>query len=212
MEPLGRSRLSGLPILPYNHEGFLGRSQIEGVRRVVGEEPPGSDAQHDGGEAFDDHDPAPAAHAGDAIHEADGVGEEATRRAGQGGADEQIGDAEGEFLLCVEERQVHGHAGKQTAFDEAEEQAAGDEGPVAVDQAGEGGDDAPRRGDEGDPTGGPELLEYQVAGKLRDWKLLISPCFDWRWAKMHTDIRHEQKAHGGLELVSYQPKVFFHSV
>ena len=166
VEFLGRGGLADLSVLAHDHESLLGWRQIVGVARVVGEDPEGGDAEDEGGQALDDHDPAPAAQAGDAVHVADGVGEEAARGPGQGGADEEVGDAQGQFLFRVEEGQVDSHAGEETAFDEAEEEAAGDEGAVVVAEAGQSRDDAPDRGDEGDPAGGAEFFDYQVAGEF----------------------------------------------
>ncbi len=139
--------MADLAGLARRHEGLVRRGEVVGVGGVVGEDEEGGEAEDEGGEALDDHDPAPAAEAGDAVHEADGVGEEAARGAGEGGADEEVGDAQGEFLLGVEEGQVDGHAGEEAAFNEAEEEAACDKGVVVVAEAGQGGDDAPEHGD-----------------------------------------------------------------
>ena len=55
-------------------ELFLARAQVARGGDRVGEPPPDGDAENNGGQAFDYHDPAPAAEAGDAVHVADAVG------------------------------------------------------------------------------------------------------------------------------------------
>lgn len=54
-------------------EFFFAWGEVAGRGDGVGEPPPDGDAEDDGGEAFDYHDPAPAAKAGDAVHVADAI-------------------------------------------------------------------------------------------------------------------------------------------
>lgn len=54
-------------------EFFFAGGQVAGCGDRVGEPPPDGNAEDDGGEAFDYHDPAPAAEAGDAVHMADAI-------------------------------------------------------------------------------------------------------------------------------------------
>ena len=99
----------------------------------VGEPPPDGDAEDHRGDAFDYHDPAPAAQAGDAFHVADAEGgnewvscccwccglvgfsslnlpvsENSPERAGDGSRDEEVADPQRVFALCVEEGEVDG--------------------------------------------------------------------------------------------------------
>ena len=61
VEFLSRGCLTYLSVLARDHEGFFGRGQVVGVGGVVGEDEPGGDAEDEGWEPFDYHDPAPAA-------------------------------------------------------------------------------------------------------------------------------------------------------
>ena len=67
----------------------------EEVRRlgVVGQGKVSDDAQDHAGHSLDNHDPSPAAHALDAVHVADAIGEQPPQRTRDGGADEEITNA-----------------------------------------------------------------------------------------------------------------------
>lgn len=187
-------RVAVLAAMTQVHERLLGLREEIGRLRVVGEREVGDDAEDDAGDALDDHDPAPAGHALDAVHVADAVGEQAAEGAGDGGADEEVADAQGELVLCVEEGQVDVEAREQASLDDAEEQAAGDEGAVGVDEAGEGGDDPPRHGDEGDPAARGEELEDEVGGDLEE------------------EVGHEEQRDGDLELGGREAEVLLELV
>lgn len=60
--------------------------------------------------------------------------------------------------------------------------------------AGEGGDDAPCDGDEGDPARGTELFEHEVGGEFGE------------------DVGYEENGDGGLELRRVHLEVFFEAV
>ena len=182
-------RVAVLPLVPRLHQCLFLRGQKVRRRRVVGQGHQRDDAQHKGGDAFDDHDPSPAGQALDAVEMAQPEAQEAADGAGQGGRHEEVPDPQGQLVLGVEESQVDVHAGKETGLDGAEEEAAGHEGAVALDEAGAGGDDAPRGDDEGEPSAGGELLEDEVGGDLEE------------------DVGDEEDGDGDLVLVALEVDV-----
>lgn len=125
---------------------------------------------------------------------ADAIGQQAAQGTRDGGADEEIADAQGQLVLGVEKGQVDAQAGEQAGLDDAQQQPTGDEGAVGVHQSREGGDDAPCRDDEGDPPAGGEELQHEVGGHLEE------------------EVCDEEDGHGDLELLGREVEVLLESV
>lgn len=70
---------------------------------AIGKNPPCCDAEDEGGDTLNDHDPAPSALAGGAIHVPDAVGEEATKCTSERGRHKEVANAKSQFALGVEE-------------------------------------------------------------------------------------------------------------
>lgn len=70
------------------------------------EQEEGRDGNENGGDAFEDEDPAPAFETADAVHFADGEGEKATKCAGDGGGGEEHGLAELDLVAAVPHGEV----------------------------------------------------------------------------------------------------------
>ncbi|ODA76191.1 hypothetical protein RJ55_08475 [Drechmeria coniospora] len=186
---LARLGVAVLPPAAALHQGLFVLGQEVGRRGVVGQRKVRHDAEDDARQALDDEDPAPAGEPPQAGHVADAVGEEAAQGAGDGGADEEVADAQRELVLGVEKGQVEGEAGEEAGLDDAEQKPAGDEAGVRLDEPGEGGDDAPGDGDEGDPAARGEALEDEVRRHLEG------------------EVGDEEDRHGHLELRRRQAEV-----
>lgn len=193
-ELAARGRRAVLPAPAGFHEGALGRGEEVGSLGVVGEGEVGDDAEEGAGDALYDQDPAPAAHARQAVHVADAVGQQPAQRARDGGAHEQVADPQGQLVLGVEEGEVDVEAREQTRLEGAQKQPAGEQARVRLDQPHAGGDDAPADGDEGDPAARREELEYEVRRHLKE------------------EVGDEEDRHRHLELRGGEAKVRLEAV
>lgn len=97
-------------------------------------------------------------------------------------------------MLCVEQREIDCQSGEEACFQGAEEETTCEERGVGVDKAGEGGDDAPCYGDEGEPASRGEEFEDQVRGNLEE------------------EVGNEENGYGDLELLGAEAKVFLEVV
>lgn len=153
------------------HELLFGGGQVVCRFGTVGEEPPGGHAEHNGWEAFEDHDPPeklfsatkskafrsqesylpPAALAGSAVHVTDPVGEEAAERTRKSGGHDEECHAQCKLFFGVEQSKVDGQAWEQASLNGTEQQPTDDQATIALRETGQSGDDPPRRCDERDP-------------------------------------------------------------
>jgi hypothetical protein len=82
---------------------------IQKVRRlcVVGQRKIRDYTDHEAGDAFNNHDPAPATHTMQAIHVANAISQQTAKSTGNSSADEEIAHAKRKFSLGVEESKIH---------------------------------------------------------------------------------------------------------
>lgn len=140
--------------------------------------------------ALDNHDPPPARHAMQPIHMPNAIRQQSPQRTRNRRAHEQIAHTQRELMLGVEESQVDVQTGEEAGLDGAEEQTAREQRAVRVDEARQRGDEAPGRGDEGDPAAGREDLEDEVGGDLEE------------------EVGDEEDGDGDLELLGREAEVF----
>ena len=99
------------------------------------------------------------------IEEADSVCEKATETTSERGGNEEIADTKGKLFFGVKQSEINGKAWKKSALNCPKEQATRDKRAVRIAETGQGSDDAPRGGDEGDPTRWAQFLDYEVGGE-----------------------------------------------
>lgn len=173
-----------LPPQSSSHHLLLRISQKVGRTRVVRQCPIRDDAQDHGGNALNDHDPSPAAHALEPVHVANGESQQTTQATCNSSRDEEVSDPERELMLGVEKGEVDVETRKEAGLESAEEQTARKQGSVRVDEARQGGDDTPAHRDEGEPTAGGKPLQDEIRRDLE------------------REVGDEQDGDGDLELVA----------
>ncbi|KAJ2956041.1 hypothetical protein NQ176_g11348 [Zarea fungicola] len=97
-------------------------------------------------------------------------------------------------MFCVEEGEIDVEAGKEPGFDDAEEETAGEQAGVGVDEAREGGDEAPGEGEGGDPAAWSKQFEDEIGGDLEE------------------EIWDEEDGDSDLELSGGEVEVVFHVI
>lgn len=81
---------------------------------------------------------------------------------------EEQGDAEVLLVPLVPHGQVEDDTGEQTGLGDTEEEARAEVARVVLDDAQQGGDDAPDEGERGEPEARGGALEDDVAGDLEE--------------------------------------------
>ncbi|TPX14049.1 uncharacterized protein E0L32_000443 [Thyridium curvatum] len=186
--------VAAVELAPHGDQGLLPLGQVGRAAGVVGEDKVRRGADEHGGDALDDHEPAPGAQPGHAVHVAHAEGHEPAARAGDGRRGEEVEGAPGELAPAVEEGQVQAHRGEEAGLAGAQQQPQRDELGLGLHEARAQRDGAPGHGQERDQPPGLDDLEGQRRGDLEG------------------DVGDEEHADAELEVVALEAEVGFHAV
>ncbi len=139
---------------PFGLGGSVREKKVEG------------DAEKDGGHAFDEKEPLPAAKAELAVEVEERAGDESHEGGAEGQGDVEAADGAGAQLGREPLHEVEDDSGEEAGLGHAEEEAHGVELRWSADEEHADGEQAPGDHDAGEPAACAEAIEQEVGGNL----------------------------------------------